>query len=310
MSSNAQHIVTANRQNSGPTPQGLTSTDSTAQGRKLRSKPSNPLQRALFDFLEQHHSVSSNGSTCSIAQDLISKLPKRYSLYPPFLLLPTNIFTAPPAWRDFCSGLSAAEKEEMYACIARTFSRQGSEVTHIAVNAPIAAEVDTNGGEGKSREANTMRSPTGLVPLYGDWGPRNLVTPVGGDGLFEVGQPTKEDLRRAFWARAVQNGGVVQVWAPLWTMFSRGNVKEKARILGEGDSMFEGLDDRRADFPDGALDDISAVDLFVGIGYFAFSYLKRGVGVVWGWEINGWSVEGLRRGCKENGWRVEILRVR
>lgn len=88
-------------------------------------------------------------------------------------------------------------------------------------------------------------------------------------------------------------------------MFSRGNIGEKARILGDG--SFEGLDG--ADGVLGqALSEIAVVDMYVGIGYFAFSYLKRGVGKVFGWEVNGWSVEGLRRGCIENGWKVKVLK--
>jgi len=55
--------------------------------------------------------------------------------------------------------------------------------------------------------------------------------------------------------------------------------------------------------------DISVVDMYAGIGYFIFSYLKRGVARVWAWEINGWSVEGLRRGCKSNGWGVKVVKV-
>ena len=38
-------------------------------------------------------------------------------------------------------------------------------------------------------------------------------------------------------------------------------------------------------------------DLYAGIGYFAFSYAKAGVGKVLCWEINPWSVDGLRRGA-------------
>lgn len=51
----------------------------------------------------------------------------------------------------------------------------------------------------------------------------------------------------------------------------------------------------------------SAVDLYAGIGYFAFSYAKAGVGRVLCWEINGWSVEGLRRGAEANGWGVRVV---
>ena len=311
MCSNTPLIVPANHNNSSPTEQGLTSTDPKVHRRKPKTKPSNHLQAGFVNFLEWDNSLSNDRSTRSTVEDLISKLPKRYTLYPPLLLLPANVFTATLGWRDFYAGLSPTEKQGLYACIAEAFKGQGQGVTHIAVNAPIAAEVDINGGDsGGGVVPNVMRSPTGLVPLYGDWGPRRLVAWVNGERPVEIGQPTTEDFERAFWVSTVQNGGVVQVWAPLWTMFSRGNIQEKARILGEGDSVFEGLDDEGIGcLPGEASKDISAVDLFVGIGYFAFSYLKRGVGVVWGWEINGWSVEGLRRGCERNGWRTEILKV-
>lgn len=54
----------------------------------------------------------------------------------------------------------------------------------------------------------------------------------------------------------------------------------------------------------------AAVDLYAGIGYFSFSYAKAaGVGKVLCWEINGWSVEGLRRGAAGNGWGVQVLQA-
>jgi tRNA wybutosine-synthesizing protein 2 len=285
-------------------------------------KPANPLQRGLLAFLSLHCANATHSDCLGHAErrpadfDLTLELPlpKRYTLYPPLLLLPANIFSTTPAWMTFYAKLSLAEKQELYSCIVEAFRGQGQGVTHLAINAPIAAETETAVvGHGIGLSANVMRSPTGLVPLYGDWGLRVLAADVlagGNEGLDETGQPGKEDFERAFWASAVQTGGVVQVWAPLWTMFSRGNVKEKARIVGEGEGVFEGLDGGGGKGILGqALGDISVVDMFVGIGYFAFPYLKRGVGLVWGWEINGWSVEGLRRGCRRNGWRVECLRV-
>jgi tRNA wybutosine-synthesizing protein 2 len=38
-----------------------------------------------------------------------------------------------------------------------------------------------------------------------------------------------------------------------------------------------------------------------------FSYVKMGLGRVVGWELNPWSVEGLRRGAIANGWRVKVV---
>jgi tRNA wybutosine-synthesizing protein 2 len=75
----------------------------------------------------------------------------------------------------------------------------------------------------------------------------------------------------------------------MYTMFSRGNITEKARVL---------------QFPD--VKDEEVADLYVGIGYFAFSYLKAGAKKVWGWDLNAWSVEGLRRGAHMNGWSCVV----
>jgi len=47
-------------------------------------------------------------------------------------------------------------------------------------------------------------------------------------------------------------------------------------------------------------------DLYVGIGYFAFSYVKAGARRVWGWDLNPWSIEGLRRGAELNGWKCAV----
>lgn len=168
-------------------------------------------------------------------------------------------------------------------------------VTHIAMNAPIAP-THAHGQE------NRIRSPVGLLPLYGDFGPSSLFV----DG--EHAQPSETDLEQAFWCRTVQNHGISQIWAPLYTMFSRGNITEKARILGYNDTAFEGLD--ASSLHGEKAEDISVVDMYAGIGYFVFSYLKRGVKRVWGWEINGWSIEGLRRGCIENGWGCKVVRLR
>jgi tRNA wybutosine-synthesizing protein 2 len=72
-------------------------------------------------------------------------------------------------------------------------------------------------------------------------------------------------------------------------MFSRGNITEKTRVLS---------------FPDIQGEEVA--DLFVGIGYFAFSYLKAGAKRVWGWDLNPWSIEGLRRGAVMNGWKCSV----
>lgn len=82
-------------------------------------------------------------------------------------------------------------------------------------------------------------------------------------------------------------------------MFSRGNISEKARILQLPSLAPEVLGYQP--------EESSAVDLYAGIGYFTFCYARAGVGRVFCWEINGWSVEGLRRGAGGNGWGVMVL---
>ncbi len=259
-----------------------------------RTQPNNPLQKAIYSFLNRYISDRDAADRETLTSgSLLSSIPKRYTLYPPLLLLPANAFSTTPAWTSFVSQLSPEALQIFYGSIVEAFQHHG--ITHVARNAPISSLTPDG-------IANNLRTPSGLVPLFGDFGPRSLVS--GDDD--DPAQPSEADFSAALWVHTVQNGSIFQTWAPLWTMFSRGNISEKARILGEG--TFDGLDGA-----DGILrqdlEEIAVVDMYVGIGYFAFSYLKRGVGRVFGWEVNGWSVEGLRRGCKGNGWAVQVLSV-
>lgn len=256
---------------------------------KSRNKCSNPLRKGIQNFVTRHIPSNDLVKHGMSLESLESALPKRFTVYEQLLLLPVNALSDPPAWGSLYASLDSQKRRLLFESIATAFGRMG--VTRIAMNAPIAP-MNTQGGE------NRMRSPTGLIPLYGDFG----LVPFW-DG--ENAQPTQEDFQRAFWVQTMQNQGIVQIWAPLYTMFSRGNITEKARILGQG-SVFEGLDEGTLGEK---IDSISVVDLYAGIGYFVFSYLKRGVKRVWGWEINGWSVEGLRRGCTENGWGCKVVGI-
>ncbi|KAL4931549.1 tRNA(Phe) (4-demethylwyosine(37)-C(7)) aminocarboxypropyltransferase [Aspergillus undulatus] len=258
--------------------------------KRLPRRNTNPLQEGIGEFITTlpQSLLTQNAIT---PETLVSSLPKRYTIYEPMLLLPQNAVTHPPPWGSLYESLNHDQRQALYASIASAFSRFG--VTHIAMNAPIVL-TDRQGHE------NRMRSPVGLVPLYGDFGPA-----IAGNG--EDTQPTEDDYERAFWVRTVQNHGIVQIWAPLYTMFSRGNITEKARILGHA-SVFEGLDEGSLGGGDG-VGDVAVIDMYAGIGYFVFSYLKRGVKRIWGWEINGWSVEGLRRGSVENGWGCKVVKV-
>ena len=152
-----------------------------------------------------------------------------------------------------------------------------TRTTHIAINAPIPLH---NGPSSISPDstANALRSPSALQPVHGSFGAPTDPADAAG-------------FARALWATARQNG-VDQVFAPVHTMFSRGNVKEKMRV-----AAFPGLV-----APGG----VTAVDLYAGIGYFAFSYAKAGAARVLCWEINPWSVEGFRRGAAKNRWRARI----
>jgi tRNA wybutosine-synthesizing protein 2 len=245
-------------------------------------RPNNALQASILAYLR--------GSYTNILD--IKVLPKRYTIYSPLLILPVNFISTSSEWQTIYRSLSQSEKQKLFASIASAFEPQG--VTHIAINAAISPESPEDGSE------NVMRSPSSITPVYGDFGPLTLLHPDK-----DCGQPNQADFDAAFWVSSIQNGGIVQTWASLWTMFSRGNITEKARILGEGDGM-------RGLTPEELGEDLSNVlvaDLYVGIGYFAFSYLERGVAAVFGWEINGWSVEGLRRGCGKNGWECVVVRV-
>lgn len=154
------------------------------------------------------------------------------------------------------------------------------KVTHIAINKPIPALEKDRPNE------NIIRSPSQFTPLFGDFGPESASSP-----------PTVADFDEAFWVTAKQNG-IFQTWAPRWTMFSRGNISEKARLLTLPSVM--------AAVEQGKLDGkgCAAVDLYAGIGYFAFSYLKAGVEKVLCWDLNPWSIEGLKRGAGANKWTV------
>ena len=174
-------------------------------------------------------------------------------------------------------------------------------VTHIAINAPIPLlSSDTPEIQG---ETNTIRAPINFTPLSGDFGPANDV-------------PTQDGFEHAFWVSVRQNG-IEQVFAPRYVMFSRGNVKEKMRVLsfpglspeerGQRTVVAAGQTGPGARTGDGRRG-ATAVDLYAGIGYFAFSYAKAGAEKILCWEINPWSVEGLRRGAEKNGWSVNIVK--
>ena len=218
--------------------------------RKKKIVPPTPfetLYKAINDFFEYYPPIDRGL--------LLSDLPKRWSVYPPLLLLPQTAFSSQD-WKSYLDALSPDNRILFYSKVASSLKG-----THLALNAPI--------------QSTAIRSPH-ITPLYGDFG-----TTIDGP-------PTTTDFANAFWATTVQNG-IKQTWAPLYTMFSRGNISEKTRVL-----LFPNVENQEI------------ADLYIGIGYFAFSYLKAGAKRVWGWDLNAWSVEGLRRGAEMNGWRCAV----
>ncbi|RYC54565.1 hypothetical protein CHU98_g11650 [Xylaria longipes] len=110
-------------------------------------------------------------------------------------------------------------------------------------------------------------------------------------------------------------------------MFSRGNVKEKTRLLRfhdppPGDNQNQPQNRKENEDRNRSVNESEnlahrhippkdragavAVDLYAGIGYFAFSYAATGFRVLC-WELNPWSMEGLRRGAGANGWSVRVV---
>lgn len=83
-------------------------------------------------------------------------------------------------------------------------------------------------------------------------------------------------------------------------MFSRGNITEKARLLTLP-SVVQAVEEGR--LGSGS----TTVDLYCGVGYFSFSYVKAGITKVLGWDLNPWSIEGLRRGAIANKWGVTVF---
>lgn len=243
---------------------------------KTSQKPTQPSNRLARTVRNRLLSLPISLLSTS-ADDLISSSRWSYVIYPPLLLLPATTFSAPP-WPDLLSKIPKAQLTEVYASICTAL-----KTTHLALDGPISS----TSGAG----INILRSPSNLTPLHGDFGP---ALPSSLEH-----SPTTRDFGKAFWCSTSQNG-VIQTWAPRYTMFSRGNLSEKKRVLELKTLTKEGLEGTDPQ-------EISAVDLHAGIGYFAFSYAKAGVGKVLCWELNPWSVEGMRRGAEENGWGCRIF---
>ncbi|KAF3035228.1 hypothetical protein E8E12_004604 [Didymella heteroderae] len=268
----------------------------------------NPLRRALKEALQLLPPATFSSLNLTVDR-LVSTFPDSYSVYTPLLLLPSASLSSD--WKELISHHSS-ELQSLWNRIAAAFS-----CTHIALNSPIPPANPDSSAHSDDKD-NILRSPVNITPLYGSFGP----VPTS----QTLSAPTHKDFADALWVSTTQNG-IRQTWAPLYTMFSRGNVKEKARILnlasvrsvaGEASnastsplsaaaasstparrtkSNAVGASPTRA----------TAVDMYAGIGYFSFSYRRAGLPLVLCFELNPWSVEGLRRGAALNGWSTRVF---
>lgn len=193
----------------------------------------NELQKAFCDFLQTEGAkcgnLTINEDDEKQAQLLKEKLfdtaPKRWVLYPPMIILSPGSVNSD--WKDLLGASSKADVDSLYQNVLKTFSGR-CQFTHVALNKGIPLEND-------DAAENTIRAPSSeMARLYGDFGPdipaQRFYLPTDSDNL--IGD---KDFEEAFWVHTKQNG-LYQFWAPRWTMFSRGNVKEKKRVLGFGDA--------------------------------------------------------------------------
>lgn len=198
--------------------------------------------------------------------EIINKLPKRFSIYPPMLLLP------PSTDDSILKGLSSSQFESILQYFTTNHSPKCVKLTHLAINRPIPIEKQctiTSNLANDNDDYNSIRSPSQMTMLYGNF--------------------------NNFWVSTIQNG-IFQTWMPYYTMFSRGNIKEKSRILNAIDFP---NDTRYQPYSTGIVNE-TIFDLYVGIGYFTLSYLSRGARRVVCWDINPKSVEGLIKGVLGN----------
>ncbi|CUS24042.1 LAQU0S13e01970g1_1 [Lachancea quebecensis] len=216
----------------------------------------------VSQFADKH--LTKNGVDAAERAELTAHLPLRYTLYHPVVLFNNS------AERSFlhASWQNVLQRPENSQFFQLMLQELFPHYTHVATNMPIV-------------EHDIMRRPFHLVPLEG-----SLFEGEACEQTWD--EPTSRDFARSVWCHVVQNG-IHQFWSPVFTMFSRGNIKEKKRILDT--------------YPD--IEGRDVVDLYAGIGYFTLSYLKAGARRVFCFELNPWSTEGLRRGIASNNFRGE-----
>lgn len=185
-------------------------------------------------------------------------VPTRYQVYEPLVLFTAGALTKSAAWQTLLADYPRFAAQVFAQLLAAlSGAAHSATLTHVAENAPIVDETDI------------LRLPSRIRPLH----------------------PADSAAFAGLWVHATQNG-IRQTWSPLHTMFSRGNIKEKARVLAFAKATAQQLSPVRP----------VAVDMYAGIGYFTFSYAKAGFAAVFCWELNPWSVKGLLKGAALNHW--------
>lgn len=206
-------------------------------------------------------------------------IPKKYTLYEPLILFNNSNTLENVVWEQRI--FAEVDRVDFYEKLL-SIPQFSNKYRCIAVNLPIPLEI------------NVKRLPLQIQPIYGDFGKYfNGSTPL--ESCLKIPasvmeNPTENDLKNSLWCHTIQNG-IHQYWAPLHVMFSRGNIHEKQRILNTFQNV-EGND---------------IIDLYCGIGYFTLCYLKMGCRRIFCWDINPWSIEGLIRGCKANGFKIRVI---
>lgn len=231
-------------------------------------------------------------------QQLIDSFPHRYQLYEPLILFSAGTLSNNPLWSPLLHSQGSSNSLKFFSLLCEKFSslNKSQTFTHVAENAPISDKNDI------------LRLPSKIIPLY---------------PLNSSDKATDFDN---LWVHTTQNG-IHQTWSPAHTMFSRGNIKEKARVLkfaketinlysaaynnnGKGDDNNNIFLQKNEKYRLALVQwegRPMAVDMYAGIGYFTFSYLKAGFSAVLCWELNPWSIKGLLMGSGLNGWDSQLF---
>ncbi|KAF9285753.1 tRNA methyltransferase tyw3 [Mortierella alpina] len=283
----------------------------------LVQTPLEKLQQGVSDFLTPflqtwgQEALDTQSIDSQLGLDdlprLLASLPQKWEHYSDFTLLPPSAFLTAP-WPTVMERLVALDHEqsrnqEPLNTDDRVMAKwerlvqDALQSSHIARKAIIPVN-------------DILRRPT-IRPLTGDWKLHNrykswieddlhllehqeIDTTIPGSATSnsaESLQPSKGNFRQAYWAETCQNH-VWYTWAPMFTMFSAGNITEKERVA-KSRPIFDAKGK-------------TVVDLYAGIGYFALVYLVHaGAKVVHACEWNPWSVEGLAQGASRNeiAWR-------